>query len=100
MSDDTKPCNCRTDIEERLLTRIKERFPDSKDHQVELGGYTFILGETLSLKPAMPIIGSHVTTAKSGKKTVKKIKENMIANFCPFCGQSLKKEDVKQDHAK
>ncbi len=79
-------CECKTDIEEKLLSRFKEQSPEATMHEVELQGYTLIIGEKLESKGYMPIKCEANFPLKKGGFKPKAIKQNMIFTFCPFCG--------------
>lgn len=82
-------CNCRSEIEKKLLDRLKQQQPEAQDHLVEIKGYALLFGDTLESKPYLPIEGSYKLTNKNGELKLKKLKDSMIASYCPFCGISL-----------
>lgn len=86
-------CECKQDIEKRLLERFKGQEPDAKDHGVELSGYTFvIIGNKMESRGYMPI---HVTAEhplKKGGFKYKKQTQNMVFTYCPFCGVKYEAE--------
>lgn len=86
-------CDCRSKTEERLLARFKEQAPEARNHQVSLGGYGFVLVENrLDSFPYMPInCEAEHLVKKTGVWKAKKTSQNMMFNFCPFCGEKLKK---------
>jgi len=83
-------CDCRTKIEEKLLDRFKKKEPSAQDVKIEINGYALIFGDTLSSKPFLPIGGTYKLPNKNGELKTKKIKDCLIASFCPFCGVSLR----------
>lgn len=85
-------CECRKEIEARLLARFIENNPGTENHRVSLKGYTLIFGDgTLKEAPFMPFVTSHLVTApKTGNARERKQETNMLFNYCPFCGISLK----------
>ncbi|TQL83106.1 hypothetical protein [Delftia sp. HK171] len=93
-------CDCRRKTEERLLARFKEQAPQARKHQVRLGGYGFVMtGNVLETKPYMPINAEaeHLTKTTGLWKT-KKTTQNLMFNFCPFCGVSLTKPEPEAAH--
>ena len=80
-------CKCRTDVEEGLLARYKEKHPEAKDHSARLKGYTMILGEQITEKGFMLIEFKAVYPLKKGGEKEKTLKQNMIFSYCPFCGE-------------
>ena len=85
-------CTCRKDIEEKLLARFKAQSPEANAHEVDLQGYTLILGDNLVCKGYMPIKATASFPLKKGGFKEKKIMQNMIFTFCPFCGVKYDQE--------
>lgn len=87
-------CDCRAKTEERLLARFKEQSPEAADHRVSLTGYALIVTKDMGLvaKGCMPIKASAKFPIKKGGTKEKKIEQNMIFNFCPFCGEKYSEE--------
>lgn len=83
-------CNCRTEIKAKLLERFKNMEPEAQDISIEINGYALIFGETLSSKPFLPVEGTYKLPNKKGELKSKKLKDSLIASFCPFCGVSLR----------
>lgn len=80
-------CNCKAEIEAKLLERFKAAKPEAKCHEVSLEGYGFaIVGNTMTLKPFMHYTASADYPRKAGGATSKKRKGTMAFSFCPFCG--------------
>ena len=86
MSDDKK-CNCKADLEAKLLDRFKEQNPEASEHYVALQGYTLILGEKLEQKGYMGIRATARFPLKKGGTKEKAITQNMVFSYCPFCGE-------------
>jgi hypothetical protein len=83
-------CNCKKDIEARLLERFKAENPDAEGHSVALKGYGLtVLGNTLRQVPLMDIECKAFHTTKAGNKRPKTEKMSMFFNLCPFCGVAL-----------
>ena len=95
-------CNCRSDIEARLLEKVKGQLPeDIKDLSVTLGGYAFFLGGDVTMKNVLPINVEYKAPIKPKKGApapaitafkTKKQTMNMTGNYCMFCGEKYKKE--------
>lgn len=79
-------CECKKDLEAKLLDRFKENSPEASKHEVNLQGYTLILGDKLEQKGFMPIEATALFPLKKGGSKEKKLKQNMVFKFCPFCG--------------
>ena len=81
-------CNCKTEMEEALTKRLKELYPDSTNHRIELAGYGFSIKDgRMVLRGYMPAVGQHLLKTKGGILKVKKVKDNVIFSYCPFCGE-------------
>lgn len=86
-------CDCKNDIESKLLDRFKNYAPDAKSHEVRLAGYTIIITDGgLVLKGCMPIELSADRPLKKGGFKHKKETQQMIFSYCPFCGRKYGKE--------
>lgn len=96
-------CNCRSDIEARLLERVKGQLPgDVQDLTVSLEGYAFMFGASITMKNVMPIRIQYrapikpkkgapaliVTALKDKKQTM-----SMTGSYCMFCGEKYEKAD-------
>lgn len=79
-------CTCRKDITEKLLAHFKSQSPEASHHTLSLTGYTLVIGEQLEEKGCMGIEATAEFPLKKGGSKEKKIKQNMIFTFCPFCG--------------
>lgn len=80
-------CDCRSEIEERLLDRFAEQYSGT-DHRLELKGYGLIIdGGEMKSKGCMPIEASYMHTFKNGNEKRKKVSQSMFFNYCPFCGE-------------
>lgn len=84
-------CECKKEIEAKLKERVLDKVPDAIDLELNIDGYMFLLGASIDIKPSMKVIGQYKQKTKSGELRAKKIKESLIASFCPFCGERLKK---------
>jgi hypothetical protein len=81
-------CDCRKDLESRLLERFIEQKPGT-EHKAQLSGYGFVFSadNTMTMRGCMPAEMSYMHTLKNGKVKLKKLVQNMLFTFCPFCGQ-------------
>lgn len=89
-------CNCRSEIEAKLLESVKGQLPgDIKDLTVELGGYAFMLGAELQMKNIMPINVEYQAPVKKAPGTFKPKKQtmNMTGSYCMFCGEKYAKTE-------
>lgn len=87
-------CNCKSDIEARLLERFRSTEAQATGHTIELQGYALLLGGArMDVRGYMPVEASARHTTKSGTVRVKKQKQNMLFSYCPFCGVPVKDED-------
>ena len=87
-------CDCKQDIEKKLVERFKNIAPEAKEHGGELAGYGLVIvGNELQAKPYMAFKGSALyPVKKTGDWKIKKVENNMFFSFCPFCGISLSAE--------
>ena len=85
-------CECRADIEKRLVEHAQGKMPDARDVAAKLMGYGFVLGGALSVRAFMPVELSHTTTIKKTGADKRKVeKMNMFFSYCPFCGEKFEK---------
>ena len=80
-------CNCKKEIEKKLIERYRETAPEASGHEAELTGYTLIIGDELKTKGCMPIKLRAKFPLKKGGDKERTSTQNMIFTFCPFCGQ-------------
>lgn len=94
-------CECRKDIEARLLARFKEAAPEAADHKVDLQGYAFVFGEAnaLEMRPYMTYKAGATYPLKKGGTKWKQQTGNMMFNFCPFCGVPTVKPSESKEGA-
>lgn len=79
-------CTCKEDLEAKLLAQYISAEPKADGHGVELKGYTFVMGEKISIKGKMDIQYSASFVVRGERKQRKKT-GTMIFTYCPFCGQ-------------
>jgi len=81
-------CTCKSEIEEHLVERLKEKEPEGHHHAARLAGYGFcIVGNTLESRPYMDVIQSVDVPRKAGGFKNIKPKMCMYFSYCPFCGK-------------
>jgi hypothetical protein len=81
-------CECRKTIEAKLKNRFEIETPQATGHEVTLEGYTFVIGErVMTSRPCMPFKKTAFYKQKNGVPKFKTSRENIIFNFCPFCGE-------------
>ena len=87
-------CNCKTEISEKFLEKVKADLPESTNHSLEMTAYSFVLdGNRMELRGYMPVEIKHtVKNKKTGVDRVKKEKTSVLFTFCPFCGVRYKEE--------
>ena len=79
-------CNCRSDIEAKLLEMYRKAKPEATGHEVQLQGYGFLMdGNTLRMRPFMEYKGGADHPGRQGFKR-KPLRGNLTFSFCPFCG--------------
>ena len=84
-------CECKTELEAKLVERFRAKNPDATGHRATLEGYGLaIVGDTMKLMPYMPIkFGAGHENKKTGLERWKNEKGTMTFRFCPFCGENL-----------
>lgn len=93
-------CDCKKDIEAKLLTRFVSKAPDAIEHSARLVGYALIIGnDAIQQKGAMTIELSAAHPLKKGGYKAKTERSNMIFNYCPFCGESYEKDRAEASNA-
>lgn len=80
-------CNCKLDIEKKLLENLQAAAPEAAGHYVELNGYGLaITDNTMVLRGYMPYKASAEYPLKKGGTRNKKMAGTMVFSYCPFCG--------------
>ena len=89
-------CNCKKEIEKNLVGRVKEHDQEAKNHSVELMGYTLVVTASLGLqmKGCMETTYTADFPMKKGGYKQRKRVQNIVFNYCPFCGEKLPVEEA------
>lgn len=83
-------CDCKTDIEAKLLEQLKGETPTGSAHAVSLSNYGFVLLENrMTIRPYTVVNTSVTMPKKAGGFTQKRSTMNMFFSFCPYCGKSV-----------
>lgn len=83
-------CNCKSDIEKKLLENFQSKAPEAAGHFVELCGYGFTITEgKMELRGYMPYKAGAQYPLKKGGMREKKMDGSMFFSCCPFCGAKL-----------
>lgn len=82
-------CNCRKDLEQKLADMFREKLPDGyQDFDAKLSGYTFLMVDGgLDEGVYLEFTGEVQVPKKTSGMKRQKIKHNVLANYCPFCGK-------------
>lgn len=86
-------CNCYDETTQKLKERVSSQLPEgAAGLDLELQGYAFVFGAGVSHKASHNVRIEYQAPKKSGgmKKVVQNM--NMIASFCPFCGEKYEKD--------
>ena len=81
-------CNCKKDLEAKLLERFKTSSPEAQDHSTEIKGYGFVMADGgMKVKGFMEVEQrAAFPVKKTGVCKQKKVQMSMFFSFCPFCG--------------
>lgn len=80
-------CNCKPDIEKKLLDNFIAQELKAENHQVELGGYGITFTESATvLRGYLPFRTTAEYPLKKGGTRNKKTEGSIFFNYCPFCG--------------
>ena len=83
-------CDCRKQIEAKLLEHFKANAPTAVDHEVELQGYGFaVVDNTMTMRPYAPYKASALFPLKRGGTKPKTRTGFMSFSFCPYCGEKI-----------
>lgn len=88
-------CNCASDVEARAKEKISSQLPEgSRELQVELEGYAFLLGSSVSMKNKLNLHVEYEVPKRNGGFARKKQNLSMIGTYCMFCGEKYDKDEV------
>jgi len=83
-------CDCKKEMEAKLLETVQAQRPEAQQLKVELDGYGFMLtGNELSHRPVMPIKIEYMHILKNGNVKKKKETISFALKHCPFCGEEV-----------
>lgn len=86
-------CDCKKEMEEKLLESVKQQKPNAQQLKVEIAGYgIMIIGNTMVLRPVMPVSVEYVYNLKNGKQKAKKETISFALKHCPFCGEEIARQ--------
>lgn len=82
-------CNCRSEIEAKLLDRVKEQAPEaSRAHKAELQGFVFGLTDKgITMRNGLTAAAEWEQRNKAGDFKLKKVKQSVRGTYCMFCGE-------------
>lgn len=81
-------CECRPELEAKLLARFIANEPTAKNHSVRLVGYGFTLTDNkMQVRGCMPIEADAEYPLKKGGHKSKTQRSSMFFSYCPFCGE-------------
>lgn len=90
-------CNCREEIEARLLECAKGDVPEgAKDLSVSLKGYGFaIVGNRMEMRNVMRGSVDYQAPVKKHPGTFRQKSEpiNIVGSYCMFCGEKYQKDE-------
>lgn len=85
-------CTCQKDVEAMLLERFKSLYPEAAEPKVRLQGYSLVIADGIFQSvPCMPIKTTANYPLKKGGAKFKSTTSSMFFNYCPFCGEKIKK---------
>lgn len=83
-------CDCKKQIEAKLLEHFKANTPEAADHEIELEGYGLSLVDNkMTLRPFAPYKARALFPLKKGGAKRKVSTGFMGFSFCPYCGEKL-----------
>lgn len=81
-------CDCKADIEQKILDSYKLKTPEASGHIAALEGYGFVIeADGMKVRGYMPYETAANFTTKKGSERRKVTKGNMFFSYCPFCGE-------------
>jgi hypothetical protein len=89
-------CNCAKTVEDAAKEKIRAQLPEgSQDFSVELQGYAWLLGSSVSMKNKLNLHIEYDAPKKKGGFTRKKQDMSMVGNYCMFCGEKYAEDQQK-----
>lgn len=80
-------CECKKELESKLLARFKEQSPEAFNHDAALSGYGLALtGNTMKSRAYMDVKQTANFPLKKGGSKQKTVSLSMFFSYCPFCG--------------
>ena len=79
-------CNCRKEMEAKLVEYTQTQVPAATQMKVALQGYSYSLGSQLLERSSMPYKATFTVPKKDGTPRAMTKTGNMFFNYCPFCG--------------
>ena len=81
-------CECEKVLTEKLTEKLKEMYPEAKDHIVSLPDYALILSNPSRWVGKMRVDMTVVVPMRKNSEVykAKKIKQALFISNCPFCG--------------
>lgn len=87
-------CDCASSVESSAKEKIREKLPEgAQDFSVELQGFAWILGGTVSTKNKLNLHIEYEVPKKKGGFTRKKQDISMVGSYCMFCGEKYDKDE-------
>jgi|LULJ01.1.fsa_nt_gb hypothetical protein len=93
-------CNCKTEIEAKVVERLKEEYPEGRDHTATMdNNYAFLFSMNDEMNSVLHVgyiafKNTVTTTTKKGVERTAKPQLNIHFTYCPFCGERYKKAET------
>ena len=90
-------CNCKSTIQDKLVSSYSEKNPEDFDVSATIGGYSLALNfeqNKMRLAGTLPVTIAYSRKNKKGETKAKTTKTFMFFNYCPFCGKSVAEEEA------
>ncbi|WLI37711.1 hypothetical protein PSH74_15615 [Pseudomonas hefeiensis] len=100
-TEETSMCNCATEVEAAAKEKIRAKLPEgSRDFSVELQGFAWLMGGTVSMKNKLNLhIEYEVPKKKVDGFQRKKQDMSMLGSYCMFCGEKYDKDEPEVEAA-
>lgn len=87
-------CNCKTEIEAKVVERLKEEYPEGRDHTANMDkNYAWTMPD-FNQVGYLALTNTVTTTTKKGVERTVKPALNLHFTYCPFCGERYKKAET------